>query len=218
MKKSIEFLILAAGIVTGFAVSIFNPENEVLTLAGSGVTLAFALAIPVVITEGLLANVRRWHGSIDDQFSNIDNLVTLMTKYQKEWIVPPTMLDQLTANRNALQTLISLCRSAEGSKSDRERRNALLKSTVYFCLHSVKVWVYQAHEAGALTDADVHALGFLLLGENGGRHERTVDNDVLPEVKVKIVNEDFVEVIIDKALVENAGPVRRGWPNGVKNA
>ncbi|MDR1561626.1 MAG: hypothetical protein LBS54_00885 [Dysgonamonadaceae bacterium] len=65
MKKLTAVLIIATVIITGFAVSIFNPENEVLTLAGSGVMLAFALAIPVGITEGLLANVRRWHGSVN---------------------------------------------------------------------------------------------------------------------------------------------------------
>ncbi|MDR1561952.1 MAG: hypothetical protein LBS54_02535, partial [Dysgonamonadaceae bacterium] len=54
-----------------FAVSIFNPENEVLTLAGSGVMLAFALAIPVGITEGLLANVRRWHGSVNKKMTRM---------------------------------------------------------------------------------------------------------------------------------------------------
>jgi hypothetical protein len=218
MKKLFRILILAVGIITGIVASVSYQENVVIVLAGSGAILAFALITPGGITEGLLANVRRWHGSIDDQFSNIDNLVTLMTKYQKEWIVPPAMLDLLTANRNQLQTLISLCRSAEGSKSDREHRNSLLKSTVYFCLHTVKIWVYQANEAGAISDADVHALGFLLLGETGGHHDRTVDTDVVAEVKVTVINEDFIRVVIDQSSGENAGPVLHGWPQGVRNA
>jgi hypothetical protein len=213
----LKFFILAAGILTGIAMSVFFPENAVMNLAGSGAILAFAIASSGDITEGLLANIRRWHGSIDDRFSNIDNLVTILTENKSAWIVPTTLLEKLTANRDLLQTLINICRSAEGSKSDRENRNALLKSTVRFCLRDVKAWVYQANIAGAISDADVHSLGFLTLGERGGGRKRSKPTDIIAEVKVKVLNADFIEAIIDQASDKNAGPVLRGWPDGVKN-
>ena len=45
--------------------------------AGSGVALALAVGAVAYssISEGVLAGIRKWHGSIDDQFGNIDNLV-----------------------------------------------------------------------------------------------------------------------------------------------
>jgi hypothetical protein len=65
---------------------------------------------------------------------------------------------------------------------------------------------------------DVHLLGFLLPGETGGRHDRTEATDVTAEVKVKIVNEDFIRVVVDQSAGENAVQVVHGWPQGVKNA
>jgi hypothetical protein len=38
------------------------------------------------------------------------------------------------------------------------------------------------------------------------------------EVKVSIVNEDFIRVVIDQSAGENAAQVVHGWPPGVKNA
>jgi hypothetical protein len=57
------------------------PGLDVALGAGSGVTLSFALAASA-IPESVFATVRRWHGGIDDQFSNIDNLVTLIVSHQ----------------------------------------------------------------------------------------------------------------------------------------
>ncbi|MDR1896653.1 MAG: hypothetical protein LBR10_07685, partial [Prevotellaceae bacterium] len=167
--------------------------------------------------EGVLATVRRWHGSIDDQFANIDNLVNIIEAHP-EWVLPGTMLADLTANRNALQTLINKCRSTAGSAADRTLRNTLLKSTVGLCLLQVRVWAYGEFTAGAMTADDVHLLGFLLPGEVGGHHDRTEATDVTAEVKVSIVNEDFVRVVIDRSAGENAAQVTHGWPTGVKNA
>ncbi|MDR1562183.1 MAG: hypothetical protein LBS54_03715 [Dysgonamonadaceae bacterium] len=218
MKKLTSVLIFAAVIITGFAVSVFFSEDAVNNLADSGDILAFALLMSGNIPGGIFASVRKWHGSIDDQFSNIDNLVNKLTEHQKEWIVPPTLLDLLTTNRNALQTLINHCRTTAGSTDDRAARNTLLKSTVGLCLLQVQNWVVQAYIAGALTADDVHSLGFLLPGERGGKHERSKETDVIAEVKVTIINEDFIRVVIDQSSGENAGPVLHGWPHGVKNA
>ncbi|MDR0610119.1 MAG: hypothetical protein LBG58_08420, partial [Planctomycetaceae bacterium] len=71
---------------------------------------------------------------------------------------------------------------------------------------------------GNMTADDVHLLGFLLPGETGGRHNRTEATDITAEVKVKVINEDFIRVVIDQSAGENAGQVAHGWPPGVKNA
>jgi hypothetical protein len=128
-----------------------------LLASGSGVTVAFALGAVVYgsITEGVLASIRRWHGSIDEQFSNIDNLVNVVTAHQLAWAMPADLLAQLTANRDQLQTLINKCRTNLASAA---------------------------------------------------------------EVKVKVVNEDFIRVLVDQSAGENAAQVVHGWPQGVRNS
>jgi hypothetical protein len=195
-------------------------DGGFLSAADSGVTVAFALGAVVYgsVTEGVLASIRRWHGSIDEQFSNINNLVTVVTSHQPAWSMPPDLLQQLTGNRDRLQELINKCRTNLASAAARELRNPLLKSTVGLCLVQVKIWAYGEFSAGIMTADDVHLLGFLLPGETGGHHDRTEATDVVAEVKVKVVNEDFIRVVIDQSAGENAAQVVHGWPNGVKNA
>jgi hypothetical protein len=170
------------------------------------------------ITEGILASARRWHGSIDEQFSNIDNLVNVVTAHQPAWAMSADLLAQLTGNRDRLQELINKCRTNLASTADRELRNTLLKSTVGLCLIQVKIWAYGEFAAGVMAADDVHLLGFLLPGETGGRHNRTEATDVTAEVKVKAVNEDFIRVVVDQSAGENAAQVVHGWPQGVRNA
>ncbi|MDR1121352.1 MAG: hypothetical protein LBM08_10585, partial [Dysgonamonadaceae bacterium] len=62
------------------------------------------------------------------------------------------------------------------------------------CLLEVRIWAYGEYTAGVLTADDVHLLGFLLPGETGGHRDRTEATDVVAEVKVKVVNEDFIRV------------------------
>jgi hypothetical protein len=194
--------------------------GEVFNLPGSGLTVAFALGAIAHsnISDGVLAGIRRWHGGIDDQYAAIDNLVSLIETHQPQWAIPPALLAEITENRNVLQALISRCRTNVASKIDREHRNSLLKSTTGICLLQVKIWAYGAYMEGVLTAEDVHLLGFLLPGESGGRHDRTEATDVIAEVKVKIINEDFIRVVVDRSAGENAAQVAHGWPTGVKNA
>jgi hypothetical protein len=170
------------------------------------------------IMDGFLAGIRRWHGSIDDQFSSINNLVNLVNEHQPAWTMPSGMLLELTGNRDQLQALINKCRTTSASQADRALRNTLLKSTVGLCLLPVKLWAYGEYASGVMTVDDVHQLGFLLPGETGGHHSRTEATDITAEVKVKIVNEDFIRVVIDQSAGENAAQVVHGWPGGVKNA
>jgi hypothetical protein len=93
-----------------------------------------------------------------------------------------------------------------------------LKSTVGLCLLRVKIWAYAAYAAGELTADEVHLLGFLLPGETGGHHARAEATDVVAEVKVTVINADFIRVVIDQSAGENAAQVAHGWPAGVRNA
>jgi hypothetical protein len=128
------------------------------------------------------------------------------------------LLSQFTTNRDQLQALINKCRSTAGSAADRTLRNTLLKSTVGLCLLQGKIWAYGEFSAGVLTADDVHLLGFLLPGEVGGRRTRAEATDVTAEVKVSVINADFIRVVIDQSAGENAAQVAHGWPLGVKNA
>jgi hypothetical protein len=220
MNNLIEIMISVVETVFDLPAAVFNPETGILTLAGmagSGLAVVLAAVVPAVITDGIIAGMRRWHGSIDDQFSNIDNLVTTLLAHP-EWSIPSDLLTQLTGNRDRLQVLINRCRTSAGSKADREMRNSLLKSTVGLCLLQARVWAYGAYTAGVITADDVHVLGFLLPGESGGRHERTEATDVTAEVKVKVINGDFIRVVVDQSAGENAAQVVHGWPTGVKMA
>jgi hypothetical protein len=170
------------------------------------------------LLEGILAKSRGWHGTIDEQFSNIDNAANLLKSHLTPWSVPNDMYTRLNGDRTQLQALINKCRSTTGSTADRSLRNMLLKSTVGFCLLDVKGFSYMQYGAGIMTSSDVHELGFLLPGETGGNHGRTEATNVLTEVKTKVINADVVRVIIDQAAEENAARVKHGWPVSVNKA
>jgi hypothetical protein len=181
-------------------------------------TLAFALgAVGYVLPDGVRALSRQWHGSIDEQFGNINNLVNRLAAHP-EWMFPPQLLMQLTENRDQLQLLINKCRTPDGSQTDRLLRSALLKSTVGLCLQQVRLCAYGAFAAETLTAEDVHELGFLLPGEASGRHSRTEATNIVAEVKVSVVSEDIIRVVVDQSAGENAAAVVHGWPRGVKHA
>ncbi|MDR1681128.1 MAG: hypothetical protein LBS12_05020 [Prevotellaceae bacterium] len=185
------------------------------TLTDMVITLG--LAVPV-ISEGILSVIRRWRGGIGDKFANIDNIVTLITKNQPAWTIPAELLEELTANRDRLQLLIPRCRSVEASTADRARRNSLLKATAKLCMVQVRIWAYSAYMEGIITADDVHGLGFLLPGENGGTRSRVKATDAIADVKVLVLNADFIRVVIDHASGENAAQTAHGWPPGVKMA
>jgi hypothetical protein len=192
--------------------------DAVLSAAGSGAAFALAAGALAYIPEGILAAIRRWHGSIDGQFHNIDNLVAIVMENRQSWKMPDDLLTPLRNSRDRLQTLIAKCRSMTGSKADRAERNTLLKSTVTLCIIRVKIWAYGKYADGVMTADDVHLLGFRLPGETGGYYSRTEATNITPEVKVKIVNEDFIRAVIDRSAGENTAQAKRSWPPGVKHA
>jgi hypothetical protein len=191
-------------------------DAGILSVAGSSVTFAFAFAAPV--PEGILANARRWHGRIDEQFGNLDNLVKTIQAHLPAWDISAQLVAVLVDRRDKLGQLILKCRSTTGSQVDRIERDALLKEAVGICLIQVKFWSYGQYANGLLSAEDVHTLGFLLPNEAGGHHSRTEAIDVVAEVKARIVSDSIVRLIIDQAAGANAGPVLHGWPPSVRHA
>ncbi|MDR0712716.1 MAG: hypothetical protein LBF89_00400 [Bacteroidales bacterium] len=190
------------------------------TLLPTGCTLAFAAAgvTGSAIPEETLAIARRWHGSIDEQFGNIDNLV-LIIQAHGAWGTPP-QFTQITTNRTQLAALIPKCRSGSGSTNDRGQRNFLLKTTVGICLTNVKLWAYAQYNTNPATFTlyDLHSLGFLLPGEISGHHGRSVATEVVAEVKVSVLSADVIRAVIDQAAENNAALTAHGWPTGVHQA
>jgi hypothetical protein len=169
------------------------------------------------ILEGILAKAKGWRGTIDERFSNIDNVAGLLKIHLKPWAVPNEMYVKIERDRARLQMLVNKCRSPMGSTADRGERNMLLKSATDFCQLEVKAFSYMQYAAGIMTSSDVHELGFLLPGEGRRHHSRSAATNIVAEVKVKVINADVVRVIINQNA-ENAAKVLHGWPPGVHNA
>ncbi|MDR0422895.1 MAG: hypothetical protein LBH72_07790 [Proteiniphilum sp.] len=230
MNVFTQISIILAGAVSGVSGDSFTgiftdifaafDWNGLLFVAGSGMILAFALGAVTYgdIPAEVLAGIRRWHGTIDEQYNNICNVTDMLTAHQTDWSVPQELLQRLAGNRSELGDLIVKCRSNSGSPADRTLRNSLLKSTVGLCLTHVKSWAFTQCYAGVLTPDDVHLLGFFLPGDNSGRRDRREPTGTLAEVKVSVINMDNVRVVIDQSNVENAALVRHGWPQGVRQA
>jgi hypothetical protein len=144
--------------------------------------------------------------------------VNLVINHQSKWQMPEELLMTLRRNLERLQTLSHKCHSSFGSPADREERNTLLAEMVQLCTTTVKIWAYAKYSEGVMTADDVHVLGFLLPGERGGHHSRKGPINVKAEIKVRIINEDFIRAIIDNSAGLNAGQAKGGWPAGVKSA
>ena len=167
------------------------------------------------LPEGILSHTKLWHGSIAKKFYCINNLVDLFLK--NGWSKSVHFTD-LVAYRDQLKDLIPFCKTTSASTKDRLKRDTMLKAAVDLCLTEVKMWSYGLYANDQMKKDDIHLLGFLLPGEHGGRHDRTEPTKAIAEVKVHITNENFIHVVIDQSTDENAGPVKHGWPKGVKNA
>jgi hypothetical protein len=74
MNILLNIFINLAGSVSGILNEFFSTFQgvETVLIAGSGAVLAFAIGAVTYsdIPEGILSIVRRWHGSIDDQFKH----------------------------------------------------------------------------------------------------------------------------------------------------
>jgi hypothetical protein len=219
MENFMQVLIQCADALSGPANVFFAAAGDggILSQVGGSGALAFAAGMSYSnIPAEILTAIRRWHGTIDDQAGNIDNLVVTIQAHSS-W-GKPAQFSKIVANRTQLLALILKCRSAQGSAADRGQRDLLLKTTVDLCLTQVKAWAYMQYYNNVITLNDLHTLGFLLPGEAGGRHERAEAVNVLAEVKVSIISADIIRVVIDQAADENAALVAHGWPHGVRQA
>jgi hypothetical protein len=221
MYNLVEISVLLADAFSGLVNAFFAFVADRGSLPATDGLVALAFASTAItysnLPAELLAAARRWHGTIDEQFANIDNLV-LMVQSHSPWGTPPSSFSQILTNRTQLSPLILKCRSPQGSAADRGQRNILLKTTVGLCLGQIKAWAYMLYYAGTMTLNDLHTLGFLLPGETGGRHDRAEATDITAEVKVTIVSADIIHAVIDQAAGENAALVKHGWPPGVRQA
>jgi hypothetical protein len=181
------------------------------------VTIAFAVGVATfgTVSEGVLANTQRWHGSIDDKMNSINNLVDVFNKHPN-WM--PSMLQDLLNGQYELQVLVAKCRTNSATTTDRMNRDVLSKDVVDLCLSKIRMWAYGQFADGKVTAADIHDMGFLVPGEAAGHHDRAEATDVTAQVKVRVINEDIIRVVIDQSAGENAAEVVHGWPNGVRNA
>jgi hypothetical protein len=210
-------------VVSNFLPVILKISSATINVAaGSGFCLAFALpategSLSDVASE-LLAHIKRWHGSIKDRFANIANVADLLKMHGDDWDVPTAMNTGMNNSKNQSQSLIDLIDGGRGSAVDRTNRNELLRTAVRYCLHDVRSWAWEQYRLGVLKATDVHSLGFFLPGEIGGNHDRVQLTHVLPAVKVKVLNADWVRIVIDQAVDENAAQVVHGWPDGVRYA
>jgi hypothetical protein len=221
MTILIFILIQLADVISGHLSGFFTSVSNIAGLPTAGETVALA-AIAITYSSlpaEMLAAARRWHGSIDEQFVNINNLIVTIQANQATWGTPP-QFSQLVANRKQLITLIPKCRSLDGSTNDRTQRNTLLKTSVGICLTSVKLWAYGKYNTNpnTFTLDNLHSLGFLLPGEAGGVRIRAKATEVAAEIKVTALSADMIRAVIDQASTDNAALVAHGWPPGVKTA
>ena len=170
------------------------------------------------ITEGLLAATRRWHGTLIEQFSAIDNLFKIIEAHQTDWALPPVLFVQLRDNHNRLEKLMAKCATSAASDADRYLRKSLLKSTVDLCVLKIKLWAYGQYAIDVMTVTDIYMLGFLLPGKAGGHHARHEATDIKADVRVQAINADFIRVTLSQSDGKNAALVTHGWPAGVHNA
>jgi hypothetical protein len=217
MKLSLTKIFLATCTIGGIAFAMYSFVH--VLFPGAALVGLIMASIPTLVSatlpEGLLADVRKWHGRVDEQFANIDNLLKVI-KAHKDWEIDPDTMSALERNRDLLRELNAKCSAGEASPKDHRDRNSLLKSTVAYCLRRMKMWAYALYSDGYMTITDLHDLHFLIPGETAGRRPRSEDTKELPDTKVKIINMVKIEVILDQSNTENAALIRHGWPKGVK--
>jgi hypothetical protein len=132
--------------------------------------------------------------------------------------MPDEMLNTLIFNRDQLQELISACRSPEATARKRTDRNSLLRTTVFICRFNVKIWAYGRFEEGVMNADDVHSLGFLLPGENGGRHPRKKPTGATPHIVAQALSPEKVRIVLYTLREKDEAMATHGWPEGVRQA
>jgi hypothetical protein len=171
-----------------------------------------------IIPEATIAMFKKWHGSIGDQFDNINRATDILLGNRQKWPVPQEIVDYITKARVDLDGLIKECRTTAASADLRMKRNTLLKNTVGFFLLTVRNWTYGQFSDGTMTIDDIHSLGFLLSGERSGQHRRASETLALAQVKVRVNDDKTIVAVVDKSYAENAALVTSGWPTDARMA
>jgi hypothetical protein len=188
-----------------------------LIIGVGGLMFAFATAMPTgALPDGIRKRIKQWHGTIDEQFDNLNSLVEIITAHQPLWTIATPLLREITDARDQLLATIAKCKSPSGSLEDRMRRDTLLKEAVDMCLKKIKLWAYGLYDDGILTADDVHLLGFLLPFEHGRGHEKTEATNVVALLKALVISSGMVRFTVDQSDDKNAALVSHGKPKGVK--
>jgi hypothetical protein len=167
-------------------------------------------------SEALHTVVKNWHGSLDAQFTNIENLYSGLQALQPTWGVPMQLMTVLADKVPLLEKAVMKCRERNAGPVDFDIRRSLTKELVDFSLDTARNIVFGAYGQKEITIHDVHRLGFMLMSESGGAHGRAIPNKVQAEAKVQVMDYSNINLVVDKASHEDAGPVTEGWPEGAK--
>jgi hypothetical protein len=212
MKPTTQEIVLAACFVLALVCMLF-PGMESVVLAMS--------FIPVIekggLSESLVANSRRWHGTIAEQFGNVCNVISVIEAHA-DWDISPDTMRELKRRRDEVQVLNAKCAAKEATPAEQRHRTSTLKTAVGYCLLQIKLWAYSQFNLGLMSREDVHSLHFLLPGETGGRRARVEPVTEKGSAKVTVLNEDLIHVTIIQSAGENDSQIARGWPKGVRHA
>jgi hypothetical protein len=195
-------------------------EIEVSSIAGKG-RIVTICTIGSMENEALYEELRRvaknWRGKQDARYTNIVNMYNTMKSMQPAWKIPEPVMSVLDEKVPELVKIVEICQGRNAGSLDRAARRGLTAELVNFSLGTVKNVAYGAYAVGDITLRDVHALGFMLAGESGGAHARSKPNKVQAEAKVEVIDYSSINLVVDKAAHENAGPVAKGWPKGARS-
>jgi hypothetical protein len=90
-----------SGLVNVLLVSVIDLGSFLMNNDMPGIVFAAAVITYSDIPAEALAAARRWHGTIDDQFGNIDNLVTMIQGHPACG-TPSAVFSQIVTNRTQL--------------------------------------------------------------------------------------------------------------------
>jgi hypothetical protein len=165
--------------------------------------------------DAIYAHVQRWYGTMREKFTNINDLVNFIIAHPA-LPVDAEFFPRIKALRDEIDELMKKSESNLGTLVDKALRNARIHEAVDLCRHRGQAWAHEMHALGNMTAEEVHAIGFLLLGEGAGRHERNPPTKEIALIKATPYNEDYVSIVVDKSDDKNAGPVKHALPDGVR--
>ncbi|MDR1414669.1 MAG: hypothetical protein LBI96_02570 [Odoribacteraceae bacterium] len=168
--------------------------------------------------ETMSVTVRKWYGGIRGKYDNVINLNTRLKDKEKEWNVPPEIMELFGEHVDELDRLVMKCRTMDGSPADRMTRNNLLNRLVKASLNVARNWAYGQYALGKLLTSDIHLLGFMVVGERSTRHPRSKETLEVPEVSARALDSGSAYIVLSQGAYENAARVASAWPRGVRNA